>query len=154
MPDHKFGFEILTKHKEAIRQLRFIANWGTSAIAKVYKTGRSTINRILKYSVPAIEVILEDFGLVTAELVGYIPLFIEDSNPVYSYKSITNSCTVYREKHGIQLFNYLSTSPDLNPIEKCWRAIKQSLHRRKIQPTNEIDTANAIVEEWNALDQE
>jgi hypothetical protein len=52
MPDHKLGFEILTKHKEAIRQLRFIANLGPSAIAKVYKTGRSTINRILKYGVP------------------------------------------------------------------------------------------------------
>jgi hypothetical protein len=52
MPDHKLSFEILTKYKEAIRQLRFIANWGPSAIAKVYKTGRSTINRILKYGAP------------------------------------------------------------------------------------------------------
>jgi hypothetical protein len=32
--------------------------------------------------------------------------------------------------------------------------MKQSLHRRKIQPTNEIDMANAMIEEWNALDQE
>jgi hypothetical protein len=68
---------------------------------------------------PAIKVILEDFGLVTAEL-GYAPLFIEDGNPAHSYKSITNPCAVYREKHGIQLLNHPSTSPDLNPIEKCW----------------------------------
>jgi hypothetical protein len=52
MPDYKLGFEILIKHKEAIRQLRFITNLGPSAIAKVYKTGRSTINRILKYGAP------------------------------------------------------------------------------------------------------
>jgi hypothetical protein len=95
---------------------------------------------------PAIEVILEDFGLVTAEL-GYLPIFIEDGNPAHGHKSITNLCTVYREKHGIQVLNYLSTSPDLNPIEKCWRAIKQSLYCCKIQPTNEINIANAIIEE-------
>jgi hypothetical protein len=52
MPDHQLGYEILTKHKEAIRQLRFLANWGPSQLAKVYKTGRSTVNRILKYDAP------------------------------------------------------------------------------------------------------
>jgi hypothetical protein len=102
---------------------------------------------------PAIEVILEDFGLVTAEL-GYLPTFIEDGNPAHGYKSITNPCTVYREKYSIQVLNHLSTSPDLNPIEKCWRAIKQSLYCCKIQPTNKIDIANAMIEEWNTLDQE
>ncbi|RFU25602.1 hypothetical protein B7463_g10735, partial [Scytalidium lignicola] len=108
------------------------------------------LNQVLK---PAIEVILEDFGVVTAEL-GYTPIFMEDGNPAHGHKSITNPCAVFREKHGIQLLNHPSTSPDLNPIEKCWRAMKQSLHRRKIQPTNEIEMANAIIEEWNALDQE
>jgi hypothetical protein len=66
----------------------------------------------------AIEYIPEDFGLVTVEL-GYRPTFIEDSNPTYSHKSINNLCAIYREKHGIQLLNHPSTSPDLNPIEKC-----------------------------------
>jgi hypothetical protein len=28
------------------------------------------------------------------------------------------------------------------------------LHRRKIQPTNEEELANAMIEEWDALDQE
>ena len=67
---------------------------------------------------PVIEGILEDFGLVTAEL-GYMPTFIEDGNPAYKYKSIRNPCTLFREKHGIQLLNHLSMSPDLNPIKKC-----------------------------------
>ena len=84
----------------------------------------------------------------------YLPTFMEDSNPAHSHKSITNPCAVYREKHGIQVLNHPSTSPDLNPIEKCWRVMKQSLRCRKIQPTNEIDMANAMIEEWNALDQE
>jgi hypothetical protein len=81
----------------------------------------------------------------------YLPTFIEDSNPAYSYKSITNPCAIYREKYSIQVLNHPSTSPNLNLIKKCWRAMKQSLHRCKIQPINEIDIANAMIEEWNAL---
>jgi hypothetical protein len=48
----------------------------------------------------AIESILEDFGLVTAEL-GYLLIFMEDGNPIYSYKSINNPYALYKEKHGI-----------------------------------------------------
>jgi hypothetical protein len=64
-----------------------------------------------------IKSILEDFGLVIAEL-RYLPIFIKDSNPAYSHKSINNPCALYKEKHRIQLLNHPSTSPDLNLIEK------------------------------------
>jgi hypothetical protein len=52
MPDHQLNYEILTKHKEAIRQLCFLAKWGPSQLAHTYRTGRSTINRILEYDAP------------------------------------------------------------------------------------------------------
>jgi hypothetical protein len=64
-----------------------------------------------------IESILEDFGVYTYTL-GLEPLFIEDSNLVYSYKSEGNYCVIYRTKHGIILMLYPSTSPDMNPIKK------------------------------------
>jgi hypothetical protein len=64
-----------------------------------------------------IEAILEDFGLVTAEL-GYMLIFIENGNPTHSYKSMNNPCALYKEKHRIQFLNHPSISPDLNPIEK------------------------------------
>jgi hypothetical protein len=52
MPDHQLNYKILTKHKEAIRELHFLAKWGPSQLAHTYRTGRSTINRILKYDAP------------------------------------------------------------------------------------------------------
>ena len=47
-----------------------------------------------------------------------------------------------------------STSPDMNPIEKCWRRIKQALHRRKHQPTTIAEMQAAVTEEWEAIPQE
>lgn len=52
MPEHLPGFEILTKHKEAIRQL---VNYAAIPIPKLmarYKLGYSTIRRVLNYEAP------------------------------------------------------------------------------------------------------
>jgi len=46
------------------------------------------------------------------------------------------------------------SSPDINPIKKCWRRIKQRLHRRKHQPTNIDEMKAAVTEEWDAIPQE
>jgi transposase len=40
-----------------------------------------------------------------------------------------------------------SISPDMNPIEKYWRRIKQALYRRKYQPTTEVEMERAVTEE-------
>ncbi|RFU26349.1 hypothetical protein B7463_g9989, partial [Scytalidium lignicola] len=101
---------------------------------------------------PHIKSILEDFGAYTHAL-GLEPLFMEDGNPAHGHKSIHNCCTQYRTKHGIILMPYPSTSPDMNPIEKCWRWIKQSLHRRHRQPTNEDEMRQFVLEEWDRIPQ-
>jgi transposase len=44
-----------------------------------------------------------------------------------------------------------STSPDINLIEKCWRRIKQALHRRKHQLINEAEIQAAVIEEWAVI---
>jgi len=79
-------------------------------------------------------------------------IFIEEENPAHRHKSTRNPCALYRKAHGIQLLDHPSPSPDLNPIEKCWRAMRQSLHRRKRQPTNEQEMQETILEEREALD--
>jgi transposase len=47
-----------------------------------------------------------------------------------------------------------SISPDMNPIEKYWRQIKQALHRRKHQLINVAEIEAAVLEEWAAIPQD
>jgi transposase len=49
---------------------------------------------------------------------------------------------------------YPSTSPDMNPIEKCWRRIKQALHHRRKQLTIEAEMEAIVQEEWDRIPQE
>jgi hypothetical protein len=50
--DHQKGFEIPTKHKEAIRQLHYFAKVPIRALEDRYKLGNSTIRRVLNYDAP------------------------------------------------------------------------------------------------------
>ena len=91
--------------------------------------------------------ILEAFALITHQLrPAAEPLFMEDGNSAHGHKSTRNCCAKWRTAHGIILMPHPSTSPDMNPIEKCWRRIKQALHRRRRQPTT-VAEMEAIVQE-------
>ena len=50
--DHEKGFEIPTKHKEAIRQLHWFGHVPISMLEVRYKLGNSSIRRILNYEYP------------------------------------------------------------------------------------------------------
>jgi hypothetical protein len=104
---------------------------------------------------PHIQGILEAFAAVTHQLSPSAePLFMEDGNSAHGHKSTKNCCSKWRTAHGIILMPHPSTSPDMNPIEKCWRWVKQALHRRKHQPTTEAEMRAAVTEEWEAIPQE
>jgi hypothetical protein len=47
MPEHLPGFEIATKHKEAMRQLHKFAKIGLQQLVGYYELGESTVQRIL-----------------------------------------------------------------------------------------------------------
>ena len=49
---------------------------------------------------------------------------------------------------------YLFTSPDINPIEKCWRYIKQALYRRRKQPATVAEIEAAVTKEQKYIPQE
>ena len=96
-----------------------------------------------------IQGIIEAFAAVTHLLAPPVePLFIEDGNSAHGHKSTRNCCAQYRTAHGIILMLHPSTSPDMNPIEKCWRRLKQALHCRKHQPTTIAEMQAAVTEEW------
>ena len=104
---------------------------------------------------PHIQGILEAFAAITHLLApASEPLFMEDGNPAHGHKSKSNCCARYRTAHGIILMPHPSTSPDMNPIEKCWRRLKQALHRRKHQPTTIAEMQAAVTEEWEAIPQD
>lgn len=104
---------------------------------------------------PYIQGILEAFATKTHQLRPLAePLFMEDGNSAHGHKSTSNYCAKWRTKHGIILMPHPSISPDINPIEKCWRRIKQALHRRKHQPTTVAEMKAAVIEEWEAIPQE
>lgn len=42
----------------------------------------------------------------------------------------------------------------MNPIEKCWRRIKQALHRRLRQPTTVAEIEAIVLEEWDRIPQD
>ena len=79
------------------------------------------------------------------------PQFMEDGNSAHGHKSTTNPCARWRASQGITLFPHPAISPDMNPIEKCWRRIKQALHRRPRQPTNEAEMEAVVREEWEKI---
>jgi transposase len=72
--------------------------------------------------------------------------FIKYGNSAHGHKTTIKCCAVWRASKGITLFLHPSTSPDMNPIEKCWCRIKQALHRRNRQPTNEAEMQAAMTE--------
>jgi hypothetical protein len=104
---------------------------------------------------PHIQPILEAFAAITHLLrPSTKPLFIEDGNAAHGHKSTRNCCAQFRTKHGIILLPHPSTSPDMNPIEKCWRRIKQALHRRRHQPTTVAEMEAMVLEEWDRIPQD
>jgi hypothetical protein len=52
MPDHIPGYEIRTKHKEAIRQLYKFAKIGLQQLEGYYNLTHTTIRKILEYDMP------------------------------------------------------------------------------------------------------
>jgi hypothetical protein len=83
------------------------------------KTGALTQKDYLtQVLAPHIKGIIHAFATITHEL-GVEPLFMEDGNSAHGHKSTHNCCAQFCTKHGIILMPHPSTSPDMNPIEKC-----------------------------------
>ena len=79
---------------------------------------------------------------------------MEDRNAAHGHKSTSNLCARFRAWWHIRLLSHPSISPDMNPIEKVWRRMRNSLLKRVHQPTTRAQMQQAMLEEWDAIPQE
>ena len=54
----------------------------------------------------------------------------------------------YLEDEGIERLDWLSRSPDLNPIQQAWNALQRRINARLAQPQTAQELANALEQEW------
>ncbi|GFX16867.1 hypothetical protein TNCV_2518451 [Trichonephila clavipes] len=58
------------------------------------------------------------------------------------------------DSEGIQRLVWPARSPDLNPIENVWDALKRQVAGRNYPPTNKNTLIRALTEEWDKLPQQ
>jgi transposase len=85
--------------------------------------------------------IYEEKGLATV---------MEDGAPVHTCKLAKE----WRAAHQILAFPHPAQSPDLNPIENIWYALKIAINKRPVIPRNVDALWTAIQEEWAKIDTE
>ncbi|KAL4469142.1 hypothetical protein ABPG72_005912 [Tetrahymena utriculariae] len=71
--------------------------------------------------------------------------FQQDGAPAHRPKAVSD----FIKENGYQIHIHPPNSPDLNPIEKIWGYMKQSIEKKVIHNKTELE--DAIFEEWESL---
>ena len=70
--------------------------------------------------------------------------FMQDNAPIHTAQLSQE----WLEVHGVATINWPPYSPDLNPIEHMWWALKRKLHEIHL----EFDTIGSSIEEWERFE--
>ena len=54
------------------------------------------------------------------------PIFQQDNARIHTAK---DTIVKWLEDHGIEMMKWPACLPDLNPIEHCWKSLKEKLHQ-------------------------
>jgi transposase len=74
-------------------------------------------------------------------------VFQQDNCPVHTAHRVSE----WFQNHGINVLDWPSLSPDLNPIENMWAAVVKSMKRRRVRFENKDQFLTAISEAWHDL---
>lgn len=73
-------------------------------------------------------------------------IFQHDNDPKHTAKKTKQ----FLEDNDIEILEWPSCSPDLNPIENVWKILKERVRKRKSKNSEEF--VKNITEEWNNFD--
>ncbi|KAH0821268.1 hypothetical protein GEV33_001523 [Tenebrio molitor] len=74
-------------------------------------------------------------------------VFQQDNCPVHTAHRVSE----WFQNHGINVLDWPSLSPDLNPIENMWAAVVKSMKRHRVRFENKDQLLTAISEAWHDL---
>ncbi len=72
--------------------------------------------------------------------------FLHDNSPAFTSRTVKQ----WLHNHGVQLLEWPSNSPDLNPIENLWPRVHQLMDR--VQAKTDDAVGDAFIEAWESLD--
>ncbi|GFW51294.1 transposable element Tc1 transposase [Trichonephila clavipes] len=82
--------------------------------------------------------------------VGYKFVFMDDNATCHRTLAVQDCL----DSEGIQRVVWPARSPDLNPIENAWEALRRQVAGRIYPPTNKNTLIRALTEEWDKLPQQ
>lgn len=94
--------------------------------------------------------ILEEYVMPFAPYIGENFLYLHDNARPHTAGIVNDYC----QEVGINLLPLPARSPDLNPIEHVWDMLKRRIRARNNAPTTVAELQNALIEEWENIDQE
>jgi transposase len=74
-------------------------------------------------------------------------MFQQDNDPKHKSKKVQN----YLSNKGLTVLDWVSQSPDMNPIENAWKYLKNRLVEHTPKPSNLDEVFEIIKEEWSKI---
>ena len=81
------------------------------------------------------------------EKTGQKIIFQQDNDPKHACGKVKR----YLTNKGLEVLDWISQSPDINPIENGWRQLKQRIAKRQRKAKNLDEVFEMAKAEWNSI---